>query len=154
MDPRNPDDKVTVLAYADDVTVFAASRDQAANMLKEMSQALQGINLQLLPEKCSALWSQKPEGSDTEKIELGEARVPITASLVILGQEVAFRKDSTHCFQHRLRQAWKAAHANTMLLRSTSTSHGQRIKLLQALVKPCLLYGAETWKLTLELLAK
>ena len=55
LDPRNQNDKVTVLAYADDVTVFAASKDQAANMLMDMSQALQGINLQLLPEKCSAL---------------------------------------------------------------------------------------------------
>ena len=66
LDPRNQDDKFTVLAYADDVTVFAASKDQAANMLKEMAEALEGLNLQLLPEKCSALWSLKPEGSDRE----------------------------------------------------------------------------------------
>ena len=33
-------------------------------------------------------------------------------------------------------------------------SHGSRIRLLQALVKPSLLYGAETWKLTPALLAK
>ena len=33
-------------------------------------------------------------------------------------------------------------------------SHGARIRLLQALVKPSLLYGAETWKLTPALLAK
>ena len=146
--PRKTDDKVTVLAHADDVAVFAASKDQAAKMMKDMSKALQGLNLQLPPEKRSALWSQKPEGSDTEKKELGEARVPIEASLVILGQEVTFRTDSAHCFQHRLRQALKAAHANTTLHRSTSTSHGQRIKLLQSLVKPCLLCEAETWKLT------
>ena len=123
-------------------------------MLKEMAEVLEGLNLQLLPEKCSALWSLKPEGTDREGIELGQAQVPIEASLVILGQDVAFRKDSAHCFQYRLRQAWKAAHANTTLLRSNSTSHGQRIRLLQALVKPCLLYGSETWKLTPDLLAK
>ena len=136
------------VAFADDVTNCAASKDQAACMLKVMAEVLEGLSLQLLPEKCSALWSLKPEGTDREKIELGQARVPIEASLVILGQEVALRKDSAHCFQHWLRQAWKAAHANTTLLRSNSTSHGQRIRLLQALVKPCLLYGSETWKLT------
>ncbi len=59
-----------------------------------------------------------------------------------------------HTFQHRLRQAWKIAHANAILLRSTTTSHGARIRLLQTLVKPSLLYGAETWKLTPALLAK
>ena len=90
----------------------------------------------------------------TQQIRLGEALVPITPSLIILGQEVAFRKDSTHCFKHRLRQAWKAAHANSVLLRSTSTSHASRIRLLQSLVKPCLLYGAETWKITPDLMAK
>ena len=143
-----------MLAYADDVTLIAANKDQAAEMLKDLSKALQGINLQLLPEKRSALWTEKPDGSETDKIILGEAKIPIHAALTILGQEVAFRKDSTHCFQHRLRQAWKAAHANATLLRSTSTSHAMRLKLLQALVKPCLLYGVQTWRLTPELIAK
>ena len=74
--------------------------------------------------------------------------------MIILGQEVAFRRDSNHSFAHRLRQAWKVAHANAPLLRSTSTSHAMRLKLLQSLVKPCLLYGVETWKLTPDLIAK
>ena len=55
-----------MLAYADDVTVFAASKDQAANMLKEIAEALEALNLQLLPEKRSALWPLKPEGSERE----------------------------------------------------------------------------------------
>ena len=53
INPAKPGEKVTVLAYADDVTVFAADRTQAADILNDMSKALQGINLQLLPEKCS-----------------------------------------------------------------------------------------------------
>jgi hypothetical protein len=73
---------------------------------------------------------------------------------VVLGQEISFKIDSMHSFQHRLRQAWKTAHANATLLRSTTMSHGARIRLLQALVKPSLLYGVETWKLTPALLAK
>ena len=67
---------------------------------------------------------------------------------------MAFKEDSNHSFAHRLRQAWKVAHANAPLLRSTSTSHTMRLKLLQSLVKPCLLYGVETWKLTPDLIAK
>ena len=88
------------------------------------------------------------------KINLGAKSIPIVGSLVVLGQEISFKKDSMHSFQHRLSQAWKTAHANSILLRSTTTSHGDRIKLLQALVKPSLLYGVETWKLTPALLAK
>ena len=52
-----------------------------------------------------------------------------------------------HSFKHRLRQAWKTAQANAVLLRSPSTSHTKGIKLLQGLVKPSLLYGSETWEL-------
>ncbi len=95
----------------------------------------------------------RERGTGTEKIELGAKRIPIVGSLVVLGQEIAFKKDSMHSFQHRLRQAWKTAHANAILLRSTTMSHGARIRLLQTLVKPSLLYGAETWKLTPALLA-
>ena len=59
-----------------------------------------------------------------------------------------------HSFKHRLRQAWKTAHASAVLLRSPSTSHTKRIKLLQGLVKPSLLYGSETCKLTPGILAR
>ena len=93
------------MAYADDVTVFAATKMQASIMLDEMTRALGGINLQLLPEQRSALWSEAPDGSETTNVRLGKARMPITAALVILGQEVAFRQDSMHSFRHRLRQA-------------------------------------------------
>ena len=51
LDPKRPNSKVTVLAYADDVTVFAATIAHAGIMLNEMTKALGGINLQLLPEK-------------------------------------------------------------------------------------------------------
>ena len=78
INPAKPSERVTVLAYADDVTLIAANKDQAAEMLKDLSKALQGINLQLLPEKCSALWTEKPDGSETDKITLGSAKYPFT----------------------------------------------------------------------------
>ena len=59
---------MTVLAYADDVTLIAANKAQAAEMLKDLSKAPEGINLELLAEKCSALWSKAPDGTDTENI--------------------------------------------------------------------------------------
>ncbi len=134
-----------MLAYADDGTVFAAT---------ESSQHHAGRNGWSAPRdqpsapsrKCNAIWLEAPARSDTIQIRLGEARIPITSSLVIRGQAVAFRKDSMPCFKQWLRWAWKAAHANSTLLRSTTTSYALRIRLLQALVKPCLLYGAESWK--------
>ena len=118
-----------------------------------MSAALEGINLRLLPEKCSALWSEAPAGKEAATINLGTKSIPIVGALVVLGQEIS-SKNTMHSFQHRLRQAWKTVHANAILLRSTTMSHGARIRLLQALVKPSLLYGAETWQLTPALLAK
>ena len=44
-----PGEKVTVLAYADDITLIAANRAQAEEMLKDLNKALEGINLKLLP---------------------------------------------------------------------------------------------------------
>ena len=146
--------KITILAYADDVTILAANEAQACAMIKEIADALAGINLQLLPQKCSALSSTRPNGSSTSKIKLGDIRIPIAAELTILGQEVAFRGDSMHSLKHRTRQAWKTAQMNTNLLRSTKTSHTKRLRLLQALVKPSVLYGCETWKLTPGTIAK
>ena len=60
-------EKITVLAYADDVTLIAANKAQAAEMLRDLEKALKGINLELLADKCSALWSRAPEGSMTGK---------------------------------------------------------------------------------------
>ena len=59
-----------------------------------------------------------------------------------------------HSLKHRIRQACKTAQSNIDLLRSTKTSHTKRLSLLQALVKPSVLYGCETWKLTPGTIAK
>ena len=48
LDPQKPGEKIAILAYADDVTVFAATKAQASTMLNEMTASLGGINLQLL----------------------------------------------------------------------------------------------------------
>jgi hypothetical protein len=89
MDPSQAGERITLLAYADDMTVFASSRIQASRMINEMSAALEGINLRLLPEKCSALWSETPAGTETAKINLGTENIPIVGALVVLGQEIS-----------------------------------------------------------------
>jgi hypothetical protein len=89
LDPSQAGERITLLAYADDMTVFASSRIQASRMINEMSAALEGINLRLLPEKCSALWSETPAGTETAKINLGTENIPIVGALVVLGQEIS-----------------------------------------------------------------
>ena len=81
LDPSQAGERITMLAYADDITVFASSRAQASEMINEMSAALEGVNLRLLPEKCSALWSETPAGTETEKINLGAKSIPIVGAL-------------------------------------------------------------------------
>ena len=50
---KKPGEKVTVLAYADDVTLIAANKAQASEMLRDLYKALQGINLELLAENAA-----------------------------------------------------------------------------------------------------
>ena len=59
MDPSQAGERITLLTYADDMTVFASSRNPASKMINEMSAALEGINLRLLPEKNAARYGQK-----------------------------------------------------------------------------------------------
>ena len=46
-------EKITVLAYADDVTLIAANKAQAAEMLRDLEKALKGISLELLAENAA-----------------------------------------------------------------------------------------------------
>ena len=55
-----PISKITVLAYADDVTILAANEAQACIMLKEIAEALAGINLQLLPQNAAPYLPPSP----------------------------------------------------------------------------------------------
>ena len=96
LDPTQAGERIAILAYADDITLFASSRVQASKMINEMSAALEGINLRLLPEKCSALWSKRPSGTEAAQINLGTKSIPIVGSLVVLGQELSIKKDSMH----------------------------------------------------------
>ena len=41
IDPSQAGERILILAYADDITVFASSRAQASKMINEMSAALE-----------------------------------------------------------------------------------------------------------------
>ena len=72
----------------------------------------------------------------------------------MLGHALAYRPNSEHCMEHRIKKAWATAHANKSILRCSAISPGRRSQLLNTLVKPSLLYASETRIWTPSLLHK
>ena len=145
---------IQAVAYADDLTILAQNAHLANMMLIDIQEAMAGLNLSIHPGKCVAICSLYPEGKEHGSISINNTNIPISTSMVTLGHLLAFRTSSIHSFEYRKALAWKVAHANEKLLRSKVVSRKQRIRLLNALVRPCMMHASETWKWSPELLAQ
>ena len=104
----NDNDCLTNLRFADDVLLFASSKEQLQKMLYEFKKSTEKVGLRIHPEKTKILSNQsldttkKKLKSITYKVELlkrGE-------SARYLGQIITFLLQETTEIRNRIRAAW------------------------------------------------
>ena len=83
-------DCLTNLRFADDVMLFATSKEQMRKMMCEFKRATEKVGLRIHPEKTKILSNQSTINSDTKKhIEVGEMNIEMLTrneSVKYLGQ--------------------------------------------------------------------
>ena len=130
-----------LLAWMDDVYVLASSPDELQSMIREICLATAPAGLKLQPDKC--MWSTNV-GSCTAELSvqgLPLQRVPSSEGLEILGTLVCLNGDNGPELDARVTKAWRAFWANAPLLNPRVHPH-RRLKLLESIVTPCVLWGA------------
>ena len=103
-------DCLTNLRFADDVLLFATSKEQLRKMLYEFKKVTDKVGLRIHPGKTKILSNQSIINSDTKKeLEIEDMKIEIlTRSECVkhLGQKISFHHQDTTEIKNRIRAAW------------------------------------------------
>ena len=118
-------DCLTNLRFADDVMLFATSKEQLWNMMYEFKKATEKVGLRIHPDKTKILNNQSTINSNTTRhIEVGEMSIEILTkneSVKYLGQRISFHQQETWEIKSRIRVAWATLHKYRQELTSKTT---------------------------------
>ena len=142
-------DCLTNLRFADDVMLFATSKEQIRKMMCEFKKAIEKVGLRIQPDKTKILSNQSTINSDTKKhVEVGEMNIEIltkSESVKYLGQRISFHQQETLEIKSRIRAAWATFHKYRQELTSKKYMLNHRLRFFDATVSPTLCYAAGTW---------
>ena len=142
-------DCLTNLRFADDVMLFATSREQIRKMMCEFKDATEKVGLRIHPDKTKILSNQSNMNSDTKRyMKIVEMSIEILAkneSVKYLGQRISFHQQETLEIKSRIRAAWATFHKYRQELTSKKYMLKLRLRLFDATVSPTLSYAAGTW---------
>ena len=103
-------DCLTNLRFADDVLLFATSKEQIRKMMCEFKKATEKVGLRIHPDETKILSNQSTINSDTKKhLEVDDMSIEILTrneSVKCLGQRNSFYQKETTDIKSRIRAAW------------------------------------------------
>ena len=142
-------DCLTNLRFADDVMLFATSKEQIRKMMCDFKKATEKVGLRIHPDKTKILSNQSTINSDTKKhIEVGDMSIEILTrneSVKFLGQRISFYQQETTEIKSRIRAAWATFHKYRQELTSNNYMLKHRLRLFDATVSPTICSAAGTW---------
>ena len=117
-------DCLTNLRFADDVMLFATSKEQIQKMMNEFKKATEKVGLRIHPDKTKILSNQSTINSDTKnQLEVDDMKIEILTkneSVIYLGQKISFYQQETTEIKSRIRAAWATFHKYRQELTSTT----------------------------------
>ena len=141
-------DCLTNLRFADDVMLFATSKEQIRKMLCEFKKATEKVGLRIHPDKTKILSNQSTINSDTKKhIEVGDMSIEIltrNGSVKYLGQRISFYQQETKRNQEQDQGSMGDLPKCRQELTSKNYMLKHRLRLFDATVSPTDCYAAGT----------
>ena len=137
--------RLTNLRYADDIILIAGSRSELQNLVGRVQSASTEMGLRINVKKTAVMSlnaSEKPE------IEIYGERIPIVKTFKYLGVILSEEATGEAEFQARLNQGYAKLAVMKPVLKRKDIPARLKVKLIQALVFPVVMYGCEAWSLS------
>ena len=141
-------DRLTHVAFADDVTLIASSWISLKRMVLQLRDALKKRGLALHPSKCKAQtndvsWSLR--GSVPLDTDYSLEVLPESGTLTVLGTELALQDVTQYEIPNRIAAGWRLFWSMKALLMNTASSVKSRLRLFNSTVGSCVLWCTESW---------
>ena len=142
-------DCLTNLRFADDVLLFATSKDQLQKCCTFSRKVLKKVGLRIHPGKTKVLSNQSSLCSETKKeMEIDDIKIEIltrSESVRYLCQLITFQQQETTDIKNRIRTAWDTFHKYRQGLTSKNYLLKHRLRLFDAAITPTICYASGTW---------
>ena len=133
------------LDYADDVALLSHNQHQMQEKTTIISQTSTRIGLDIHPTKSQIL---KVNTENTTPIVLGDRPLEEVDAFTYLGSNVDKQGGTDADIRIRIGKARAAFHQLRSIWKATILSTKTKLRIFNSIVKPVLLYGAETWRTT------
>jgi hypothetical protein len=135
------------LAYADDVVILGRSEGYIKETLEEMAAVTRQIGLQMNDTKTKYTINRLDENK-VKVIELMGKKYEKVEPFKYLGSVMTSLNDIETEIKSKLAVGNKCYYALGPILKTRSISQSIKIRLYKTVIRPAVIYGAETWTLT------
>ena len=137
--------KVTAVAYADDIVLFANTPEHLQLMIMDIVGGLEAVGLGVGVAKTH--WTSTPPLEDSH-IELQGVRIPWEPTITFVGTVVDLSGTSAPAIAYRMAQADKCFAKWRSILTNPNVALRRRLAILPSTVWNALLWSASTWTTT------
>jgi hypothetical protein len=140
---------INILAYADDIALLERSREMIIKMGKSLIKAAEKVGLRINEEKTEYMVVSRRNGNlvQEEFIEVEEYKFRRIDQFKYLGSIITQDNDIKTEISMRLQSANKCFFGLSNIFRSRAISKNLKVRMYLTLLRPIVLYGAETWPL-------
>ena len=144
-------DCLTNLRFADDVLLFASTKEQHHKMLCDFKSGTEKVGLKIHPGKTKILCSQSSNCSTEIKIDnINVGILTREESTKYLGQMASFQPQERTEIKNRIRAAWATFYKDKQEVTSKSYLLRHLLRSFDMVVTPTMNYASGTWTLSKE----
>ncbi len=142
---------ITHLRFADDIVVMAETVEDLNTMLDGLSRASQQVGLKMNMDKTKIMSNARVVPTP---LKVGDTTLEVVDNYVYLGQTVQLgRSNFEKEVNHRIQLGW-AAFGKLRNILTSEIPQCLKTKVFEQCVLPVLIYGSETWTLTMGLIRR
>ena len=136
--------KLNNLRFADDVVLFAESKNELIQLIQDLKDASKIVGLEMNENKTKII---NNTGDDDYYVD--GLKIEVVKDYKYLGQIISFKYRQSKEIDSRISSAWRSFWAlKTFLLSELPMFHKR--KLMDSVILPIFTYGAQTWSLSKE----
>jgi sorting nexin-29 len=140
-----------LLVYADDVNILGGSVHAIKKNTEALVVASKGIGLEVKAEKTKYMvMSRNQNAGQNHNIKVDNKSFKRVEQFKCLGTTLTNRNSIQEEIKSRLKLGNACYHSVQDLLSSSLLSKNTKIKICRTIIMPVVMYGCETWSLTLR----
>ena len=142
------------LRFADDIIIFASTKEELQQMLTELNEASKSVGLLMNSRKTKAMSNKYIENAD-EILEIENQQIEEVEQYIYLGQRISLHDASKESeIKRRITLGWQAFGRASSVFKNKKIPIILKRKVYDKCILPTVTYGAETWNLTKKLSLK